>query len=412
MTQERRLRVLMYCPNFWPELTGIGKFTGEAAFWLAGKNYDVTVVTTPPHYPEWKVRDGYSRWSLKAEVIDGVRIIRCPALVPAQPSGLLRSLFLLSFAISSALPLLYAALRRRSDVVFVTQPSLALLPMAIAVSRLTGSRVWLHTQDAELLAAERLGLVKRPLILRCLRIAERFLTRSSGQLTAISENLRSHLTETSGREDVALMPNWVDCDEVHPARPSPYRKDLGLENRFVVLYAGSLGNKQGFETVMATARSLASDPTVHFVIASDGPTAKLHRDASTDLRNITWIPLQPADLFPALMTLADAHVLPQRADIEEAVLPSKLGPMLASGRPVLAGARKHSALAAAVANAGLLFSPDSSEELTASIRALAVDPELCRRLGERARVRALESWDRKAILRLFEEHLAVKSTVD
>ena len=46
------MKILIYGINFSPELTGIGKYTGEMASWLAAKGHDVRVVTAPPYYPD------------------------------------------------------------------------------------------------------------------------------------------------------------------------------------------------------------------------------------------------------------------------------------------------------------------------------------------------------------------------
>lgn len=42
------LRILIHGINFSPELTGIGKYSGEMAEWLAAQGHEVRVVTAPP----------------------------------------------------------------------------------------------------------------------------------------------------------------------------------------------------------------------------------------------------------------------------------------------------------------------------------------------------------------------------
>lgn len=49
------MKILLYGVNYAPELTGIGKYSGEMAIWLAEQGHEVRVVTAPPYYPEWKV---------------------------------------------------------------------------------------------------------------------------------------------------------------------------------------------------------------------------------------------------------------------------------------------------------------------------------------------------------------------
>jgi len=55
------MRILLYGSFYSPERTGVGKYTGEMARWLAARGHEVkVVVTAPPHFPEWKVHDGHS----------------------------------------------------------------------------------------------------------------------------------------------------------------------------------------------------------------------------------------------------------------------------------------------------------------------------------------------------------------
>src|SRR6478736_1954302 len=97
----RPLRLLIYGLNHAPEPTGIGKYTGEMAEWLAARGHEVRVVTAPPYYPAWKISEGYSSFRWKRGRIAGVEVWRCPLWVPAKPSGLKRILHLASFALSS-----------------------------------------------------------------------------------------------------------------------------------------------------------------------------------------------------------------------------------------------------------------------------------------------------------------------
>ena len=121
-----------------------------------------------------------------------------------------------------------------------------------------------------------------------------------------------------------------------------------------------------------------------------------------------FLPLQPAERFPALLQLADIHLLPQRAGAADVVMPSKLLAMLASGRPVLATAEAHTSLAAAITGAdpcGLVTTPGDAEALAAAVGALAESPALRAAMGAAARQLALNEWDREAVLTRFEHHL-------
>ena len=99
------MKILVYGINYSPELTGIGKYTGEMVEWLAAQGHEVRVITAPPYYPQWQVGENYSAWRYKRE--EGAATVwRCPLYVPKQPSTLKRLLHLGSFAVSSFFPLM------------------------------------------------------------------------------------------------------------------------------------------------------------------------------------------------------------------------------------------------------------------------------------------------------------------
>lgn len=94
------MKILVYGINYSPELTGIGKYTGEMVAWMAQEGHEVRVITAPPYYPQWKVGERYSAWRYRWEEGEAT-VWRCPLYVPKQPSTLKRLLHLGSFALSS-----------------------------------------------------------------------------------------------------------------------------------------------------------------------------------------------------------------------------------------------------------------------------------------------------------------------
>ena len=133
------MRFLILGINFSPELTGIGKYSGEMAEWLAARGHEVRVVTAPPYYPEWRVDSGYSSWRYQVErASPGLAVKdvwRCPLWVPSAPGGVKRLLHLGSFAFSSA-PIVTARAFWRPDLVMAVAPTLLTAPAALLASRI------------------------------------------------------------------------------------------------------------------------------------------------------------------------------------------------------------------------------------------------------------------------------------
>ncbi|WHG95737.1 WcaI family glycosyltransferase [Escherichia coli] len=150
------MKILVYGINYSPELTGIGKYTGEMVEWLAAQGHEVRVITAPPYYPQWQVGENYSAWRYKRE--EGAATVwRCPLYVPKQPSTLKRLLHLGSFAVSSFFPLM-AQRRWKPDRIIGVVPTLFCTPGMRLLAKLSGARTVLHIQDYEVDAMLGLGL--------------------------------------------------------------------------------------------------------------------------------------------------------------------------------------------------------------------------------------------------------------
>lgn len=386
------LRLLIYSANFAPEPTGIGKYSGEMAAWLAAHGHEVRVVAAPPYYPAWKLDPAYAWPPYRVERWQGVDVWRAPLWVPPQPGGLKRVLHLVTFAMSS-LPVMLAQVLWRPQVVLVVAPALVCAPSGWLVARLAGGKAWLHVQDFEVDVAFQMGLLKGTLARRAILAAERWLLRRFDRVSSISRRMRERLLDKGvAPQRVLDLPNWVDVEHLRPLTgPSPYRAELGIAaDAVVALFSGTLGNKQGLMLIPEAARLLAHQPEIVFVVCGDGVMKPALHAACVGLPNVRLLPLQPAARLPELLGLADIHLLTQSPGAEDLVLPSKLSGMLASGRPVLATCREGTEIAEVVANCGLVVPPEDATAFAAAVASLAAAPERRAAMGLVARQIAVD----------------------
>ncbi len=404
------MKILLYSMNFTPELAGIGKYSGEMAQWLHAHGHDVRVIAAPPFFPQWSVFDGYSAWRYRKSEWNGITVWRAPTWVPKTPRTLARMAHLFSFMLSS-IPLLCAQVRWRPDVVFVVEPPLFCAPSVLFFSKMLGIKSWLHIQDYEVDAAFGLGLLSGQRVQRFARSAEQWLlgkfSRVSTISTAMVEKARGKGVADSR---VVLFPNWVDVKSIHPTpannSPDGYRAAMGIPNdAVVVLYAGSLGSKQGIELLAEAARLLVCSHNIHFVFCGNGPSREPLKDACVRLANVHFLDLQPAERLNELLGMADIHVLPQRADAADLVMPSKLGGMLASGRAVIVTAHAGTELSNVVSGRGMVVAPGDAAALADAIEQLAMSRQTREEMGAAGRRFAESALDQDAILRRLEQEL-------
>lgn len=400
------MRILVLGINYAPDLIGVAKYTTELCENLTAGGHAVRVVTAWPYYPDWKIPEQYrSRWYAHQKLND-VDITRVPIYVPSRPSAAKRLVHHASFLLSAAAPLLATAVRWRPDLVFAVAPSLLSAPIAALAARAAGAASWLHVQDLEVDAAFELGLLKSRRARRLMLGVERTILRMFDRVSTISPQMMRCLEQKGiPSERLYEFRNWVDTSVVvSGARDTSFRSELGLkETDVVLLYSGAMSHKQGLELITEAARAISnSHPSLHFVLCGNGPVKDALIRMADGLSNVHFLPLQPSERLPELLSTADIHLLPQKAQVADLVLPSKLAGMLASGRPIIAMAEPGTGIALETAGAGLVIPPGDARALAAATVALAENKALRARLGAAARIRAKQEWDRVSIIRSIE----------
>jgi colanic acid biosynthesis glycosyl transferase WcaI len=395
------LKILIVGLNFYPELTGIGRFTGELAAHLATQGNAVRVITTPPYYPHWQIQHGYRAWRYQKETWQGIEIQRCPLWVPLRPNGLTRLLHLASFALSSV-PALIAQLRWKPAVVLCIAPAMMNAPFVLAFARLSGVKAWLHIQDFELDAATNLNLLPGRQWVRPLAQAfERFILTHFDCVSTISEKMRLLCIQKGVQPGSALLlPNWVDTKKIYPSSISnSLRTELNIPSQsFVALYHGNMGRKQGLDVLLETARLLKCRPEILFVLCGEGCAKKELVESAVSLPNVRFLELQPEEKLNELVNLADVHLLPQLANAADLVMPSKLTSMLASSKPVIAGTSPGTQIFQIINITGVVVPPENAAALAEALISLYGNPTERRRLGNLGRAYACQHLDKEVLL--------------
>ena len=345
------MKILVYGINYSPELTGIGKYTGEMVEWMARQGHEVRVITAPPYYPEWQVDEHYSSWRYRRE--EGAATVwRCPLYVPKQPSTLKRLIHLGSFALSSFFPLM-AQRRWKPDRIIGVVPTLFCTPGMRLLGKLSGARTLLHIQDYEVDAMLGLGMAGKGKGGKVAKLASAFERSSLHNVDYVSTISRSMMNKAQEKgvaaEKVIFFPNWSEVArfrDVTAVEAAALREQLGLpEAKKIILYSGNIGEKQGLENVIDAAEKLRDQPWQFVIVGQGGGKARLQKLAQErSLQNITFLPLQPYEALPALLKMADCHLVVQKRGAADAVLPSKLTNILAVGGNAVITAEAHTEL--------------------------------------------------------------------
>jgi colanic acid biosynthesis glycosyl transferase WcaI len=404
------LRLLIHGINYAPEFVGIGRYTGELGAWLRSRGHAVTVLTAPPYYPSWRVPASYRHPAWRREWLDGVEVLRSPLYAPARVTGKGRLLHELSFG-AGCLPWWPTLWSRPWDAVLAVCPLLqsGLVPALLARRRQVP--FIFHVQDLQLDAARELDIIRQPLLLACLGRLERFLFTRAQAVTTISRAMAARIIDKGAPpERVHLLPNWADLDDIKPGnRKNALRQELGFKDEVIVLYAGNMGEKQGLEVILEAASLTRRNTAIRYVLAGEGGARKrlMERAWKLSLDSVRFLPLQSQERFPMLLAAADIHLVVQKHKASDLVMPSKLGNILAAGRPFIATALPDTELGRVTleSRAGLLVPPEAAGPLAQAIINLAQNKDIRRKMGLKARNFAEERLGRDKIMTTWEDLL-------
>ncbi len=408
-------RILLIGYNFYPEPTGIGKYSGEMMPWLANQGYDCSVLTAYPYYPYWQVQPPYtakSSWYLTEHLpVSGagsLTVHRAPMFIPRSPSGLKRILLDMSFSVTAFAKLTQLLVTRKFDYVIVVAPSFQFGLLGVIGQKIWKAKLIYHIQDMQIEAARDLHMIRSARVINWMFRVEKYIFDHANTISSISEGMVDRIAQKA-QKHVTLFPNWADVNLIHPLPDRAALKvAFGLAGTDrVVLYSGAIGEKQGLEAILYAAQHFAQQPDVKFVICGSGPYEKNLRALadSLQLHNVVFLPLQPVERLNALLNMADVHLVIQKANTSDLVMPSKLTNILSVGGLAIVTANPDSTLHKLVKkyDIGLLVQAENQTALNAGLQTALTSDMVA--ITRNARAYAEQYLAIDNVMRTFEQEV-------
>lgn len=372
---------------YFPEQTSTGYLLTKIAECL-GTEYNVKVITGP-------ATNFFHKASCpNHEVINQVEIFRCNGTNFNKDTiwGRFANLLTRSAGILWKGLLVCQA---QDVILVVTNPPL--LPfVALIIRGLKGCQLVLLIHDVypEVLVAA--GLCKpSSLIVRIGQVMNRFLYDRATRIITLGRDMTA-LAEaklSQERDKIICIPNWADNKIVWPINKTsnPLLEELGLRDKFVLLYAGNMGRTHGIEDLAETAKKTYLKKTeIHFLVIGSGSKKKWLEDyiKKEEIKNVTVIPisLRPRSEQIVSLTACDVAIVLFVPGMAGVSVPSRMYNHMAAGKPIIAMADECSELARVIKEEkiGWIVSPGDIEGLIRTIELAAADSDLCLQMGSRA----------------------------
>ena len=373
------MRILLLNEYFPPDTSATAKMAAAVADALAEK-HEVTVVCGRPSYDPSERHAYYLR---RREKRGRVNVVRVGSTAYPRLRMLHRISNYLSY-VAFAIP---TALLIRTDLVLaMTDPPFAGIVGGF-VAWVKGSPFAYNIRDLYPEMALEGRIVRSSLLISLWEKLHRWALGRAVRVIVLGEDTRERIIAKGiDPERVLVVRDGTRIPQILPGADHPIAQEIRSGFRFVVMHAGNLGFYGAWDTLLQAAQLLNGDG-IGFVFVGDGALREQIRTSANGCGSVRFLPFRPPEEVGYVLAAGDLHLISIRSGLEGVVVPSKLYPILAAGRPVLALASEQSDAARVVrrTGCGVVADPEDPRSVAAAIRELSADPERLTMMGRRAR---------------------------
>lgn len=398
------MHILFLTDNFPPEVNAPASRTFEHCREWVKLGEQVTVITCAPNFPKGKVFPGYKNRLWQTETIEGIQVIRVWTYITANEGFIRRSLDYISFMVAATIASFWI---KKVDVVIGTSPQFFTVCAAYVVGLLKRVPWVFELRDIWPESIKAVGSMKDGILYRSLEKLELFLYKKASRIIALTQSFKKELVLRGiPAEKIDVITNGVDLSLFKPrSKNQALLKKLGLENKFVAGYIGTIGMAHGLETLVEAAEIIQNtqnpeSDNIKILILGDGARKEALKQLAKDknLENLIFIDTVSKAEVADYWSLLDVSIIHLKRDpLFEKVIPSKLFECMAMGIPVLHGVLGESAEIVSRLGVGKTIAPDNSQVLAQELFNLSMNAQQLQQMKEVA-LEAAKQFDR--------EHLA------
>ena len=280
-------------------------------------------------------------------------------------------------------------------LVVTAPPSLPFTTALAALIKGSSYTLLLHDSYPEILVA--VGKAREgSIFVGMVNFFNRWLYKHAAKIIVVGRDMHALLTAKTAGLDIPIVtiPNWADLEVIEPQtkEENTLLVELGIESKFVLMYAGNIGHPTDIETIIDAAEKLGSDDRFHFVFIGSGAKKSWLIDAvdKRELGNVTILDQRPRADQSIFLNACDIGIISLVPGMLGTAMPSRTYNILAAGKPILALTDKGSELAQVIdeEQIGWHIRPRGPEMLVKTIIEIFERKDELLEMGERARAAA------------------------
>lgn len=370
------MKILFLTDNFPPEVNAPATRTYEHAKIWVEEGHKVTVITCVPNFPQGKVYDGYKNKLYQKEVVEGIRVIRVWSYITANEGFFKRTLDYLSFSLNSFL----VGLFQKSDVIIATSPQFFTTWSGWALSKLKRTPWVFELRDLWPESIKSVGALEDGFAYRILEKIELFLYRSADLIVPVTDAFKENLLNRGiPAHKQVVVPNGSNLDLFKNGKSeNTVRKELGLEDKFLVGYIGTHGMAHNLDFILDCIQEV-DDKKFHFLFIGDGAEKEklVSLAKERNMKNVTFADPVPKQEVPKYLSSVDVSLIPlKKTDTFKTVIPSKIFEAAAMDTPILLGVEGQAQQIVEEYEAGISFEPENKQDFLEKLESIKKDDEL------------------------------------
>jgi len=333
-------RILILTNHFYPENFRVN----DVAFELAGKNFEVTVLTGIPNYPQGKFYKGYGLLKKRKEIIKGVKVIRVPLIPRGKDNLFMLTLNYISYAFFLFIWSFFLALFRRFDLVFVHHTSPIFLGLsAVLVKRMQKIKMYFWNLDLWPESVTETTGFNIGFVMKVLNKIVRFIYQNSDKILISSRAFsQSMISKGADENRLIYFPNWAEDVFLNSEFGAVNLNNYKIaQDSLKIMFAGNIGAAQDMENVMR-AIELASHESypISWIFIGEGRKLDWMKNRVDELhleKNVFFLGQHPVVLMPSYFQTADVMLISLKNEkIFSYTAPAKIQAYMASAKPILA----------------------------------------------------------------------------
>lgn len=350
-------KLLIFAHYYAPDTASTGQILKDQAEGMLDE-FDVTVICVVPSYGG-TIEAQYKTQKYYFEELNGVKIIRVrvPEFTKANKISRVKNIVSYFFGALGA-----AMKAGKQDYVFtISQPPILGGMLGVLGKWMKLAKMIYCIQDFNPEQVMAVNYSSNKLILKAMMIADKFSCRHSDLVITVGRDLVDTLKNRFKGHKVpkyAMINNWIDEKEVYPLpqdheRVVAFKKQYGLEDKFVIMYSGNIGLYYDLEKLMKVMKQFRKGYTLKGVY-EPGPVTADGREVvfafvgagsvldklvlytkEHHFENVIFIPYQDKEDLIYSLNAGDVHWCVNAKGIKGVSCPSKAYGIMSVAKPII-----------------------------------------------------------------------------